>query len=212
MGSVTFIRDRSTTEIVARSLDGNNMFTDYSIFKNGAQNIDCYVGCLASGSFLLKPNIVNIMAPSWLFSKKNGPKTSKYQKPQQSLVWGHWLLQCDSWIFWILYGEVWVIHMWKWVSNVFSKKELISAKRSSADWTNRKHIGWSWGFSFWTSWTLYSFIVRSLYKILLNAVWEMLNFLRTMTCSCWGLSNERSRWNVHILFCPITNQFKELAS
>ena len=29
---------------------------DYSIFENGAQQIDCYVGCVASGPVLLKPN------------------------------------------------------------------------------------------------------------------------------------------------------------
>ena len=34
---------------------------NYSIFENGAQKIDCYVGCVASGSVLLKPNVVHVI-------------------------------------------------------------------------------------------------------------------------------------------------------
>ena len=33
----------------------------YSIFENGAQKIDCYVGCVASCPILLKPNVVHII-------------------------------------------------------------------------------------------------------------------------------------------------------
>ena len=34
---------------------------DYSIFENGAQTIDCYVGCVESGPALLKPNVVHVI-------------------------------------------------------------------------------------------------------------------------------------------------------
>ena len=34
---------------------------DYSIFENGAQKIDCYVGCVATGPVLLKPNVVHVI-------------------------------------------------------------------------------------------------------------------------------------------------------
>ena len=34
---------------------------DYLISENGAQKIDCYVGCMESGPVLLKPNVVHVM-------------------------------------------------------------------------------------------------------------------------------------------------------
>ena len=34
---------------------------DYSIFENGVQKIDCYVGCVASGPVRLKPNVVHVI-------------------------------------------------------------------------------------------------------------------------------------------------------
>ena len=34
---------------------------DYSIYENGVQNIDCYVGCVTSGPVLLKPNVVHVI-------------------------------------------------------------------------------------------------------------------------------------------------------
>ena len=49
--------------------------------------------------------------------------------------------------------------------------------RSQAPLVKRKHIGWSIGFNYWTNWTLYGIIPRSLYKIHLNDVSEMFN--------CW---------------------------
>ena len=33
----------------------------YSIFENGEQKIDCYVGCVASGPVLLEPNVVHVI-------------------------------------------------------------------------------------------------------------------------------------------------------
>ena len=34
---------------------------DYSIFENGAQKMDCYVGCVASGFVLFKPTVVHVI-------------------------------------------------------------------------------------------------------------------------------------------------------
>ena len=34
---------------------------DYSIFENGVQKSDCYLGCVASGPVLLKPNVVRVI-------------------------------------------------------------------------------------------------------------------------------------------------------
>ena len=34
---------------------------DNSMFENGAQKIDCYFGCVASGPVLLKPNVVHVV-------------------------------------------------------------------------------------------------------------------------------------------------------
>ena len=34
---------------------------DYSIFKNGAQKIDCYVGSVSSGPALLKSNVIHVV-------------------------------------------------------------------------------------------------------------------------------------------------------
>ena len=31
------------------------------VFENGAQKMDCYVGCVASGPVLLKPNVVHVI-------------------------------------------------------------------------------------------------------------------------------------------------------
>ena len=45
---------------------------DYSIFENGTQKIDCYIGCVARGPVLMKPNVVHVILFT-LLSKKNGP-------------------------------------------------------------------------------------------------------------------------------------------
>ena len=34
---------------------------DFSIFENGAQIIDCYVGCVESGPVVLKPNVIHVI-------------------------------------------------------------------------------------------------------------------------------------------------------
>ena len=42
---------------------------DYSIFKNGAQKIDCYVSHVASGPALSKPNVVHVILFNFLKQK-----------------------------------------------------------------------------------------------------------------------------------------------
>ena len=66
MVSVTLILKGSSQKIVQRiqitaprrSID-IRISADYLIFENGVQKIDCYVGCVASGPVLLKPNVVH---------------------------------------------------------------------------------------------------------------------------------------------------------
>ena len=68
MVNATFILDGPPQNIVqlcqitapSRSID-IRISADYSIFENGAQKIDCYVGCVASGPVLLKPNVVHVI-------------------------------------------------------------------------------------------------------------------------------------------------------
>ena len=37
------------------------IFADYLIFENGAQKIDCYIGCVASDPVLLKRNVDHVI-------------------------------------------------------------------------------------------------------------------------------------------------------
>ena len=68
MVNVTFILDGPLQNVVQlaqitaprRPID-IRISADYSIFKNGAQKISCYVGCVASGPVLLKPNVVHVI-------------------------------------------------------------------------------------------------------------------------------------------------------
>ena len=68
MVSVTLILNGSPQNIVRRDkitaprrpID-IRISADYSIFENGAQKIDCYVGCVASDPILLKPNVVHVI-------------------------------------------------------------------------------------------------------------------------------------------------------
>ena len=68
MVSVTLILNGSSRKIVQwgqitalkRPID-IRISADYSIFENGAQKIDCYVGCVASGPVLLKSNVVHVI-------------------------------------------------------------------------------------------------------------------------------------------------------
>ena len=68
MVSVTLILNGSPQQIVQRGLITASRWpidirisADYSIFENGAQKIDGYVGCVASGPVLLKLNVVHII-------------------------------------------------------------------------------------------------------------------------------------------------------
>ena len=64
-----------------------------------------------------------------------------------------------------------------WKDDFFLPKSASSVSRSQAHLAKRKCIGWSIGFNYWTNWTLYGVIPRSLCQIRLNDVFEMLN--------CW---------------------------
>ena len=68
MVSITFILNGSPQKIVQRSqiralrrTTDIRIAADYSIFESGAQKIDCYVGCAASGPSLLEPNVVHVI-------------------------------------------------------------------------------------------------------------------------------------------------------
>ena len=72
MVSLTLILNGSPQKIVQRGQItaprrpiGIRISADYSIFENGAQKIDCYVGCVASGPVLLKQNVVHVDV--WIF-------------------------------------------------------------------------------------------------------------------------------------------------
>ena len=76
MVSVTIILNNSPQKIVQRGQItaprrriNIRISVDYSIFENGAQKIACYVGCVASGPVLLKPNVVHVIL--FNFWKKN---------------------------------------------------------------------------------------------------------------------------------------------
>ena len=68
MVSVTLILNGSPQKIVQRGqitvprwpIDVR-FSADHSIFENGAQKINCYVGCMASGLVLLKPNVDHVI-------------------------------------------------------------------------------------------------------------------------------------------------------
>ena len=68
MVSATLILDGFPQSIVQRGLITTprrpidmRISADYSVFENGAQKIDCYVDCVASGPVLLKPNVVHVI-------------------------------------------------------------------------------------------------------------------------------------------------------
>ena len=68
MVSVKLILNGSSQKIVQRRqitaprrLISIRILTNYWIFENGPQKIDFYVGCVASGPVLLKPNVVHII-------------------------------------------------------------------------------------------------------------------------------------------------------
>ena len=57
--------------IAARRPIDIRISADYLIFENGAQKIDCYIGCVANGSILLKPNVVHVTLFNFLKKKFN---------------------------------------------------------------------------------------------------------------------------------------------
>ena len=81
---------------------------DYSNYENGAQKIDCYVGCVASRAVLLKPNVDHIIlfnfwkrklveqgtatlatgchGNSLLTFEKNSPMMPPFQNPHQTVT------------------------------------------------------------------------------------------------------------------------------
>ena len=130
MVSVTLILDGSPQKIVQegqitalrRPID-NRISADNLIFKNGAQKIDRYVGCVTSGPVLLKPNVVYVILFNFwkqkfvehvtvtlaidrndgsllIFEEKypNDATVPKSASNSHSL-WVHWLLSDDVWIF-----------------------------------------------------------------------------------------------------------------
>ena len=97
MLSITLILNGSPQKIVQRGqitaprrpID-IRISADYSIFKNGAQKTDCYVGCVASGPVLLKPNIFHVILFNFckqtFLEYKNGPMMPSYQNPHQTVT------------------------------------------------------------------------------------------------------------------------------
>ena len=76
MVSVTLIHNDSPPKIVQRGQITSprrpidiRILAHYTIFENNAQKIDCYVGCVASGPVLLKPNVVYLIL--LIFGNKN---------------------------------------------------------------------------------------------------------------------------------------------
>ena len=131
MVSVTLILNGSPQKIVQwgqitaqrRPID-IRISADYSIFENGSQKIDCYVGCVASGPVLLKPNVVHVIlfnfwkqkfvehstamvaidrnGGSLLIFEEKWPNDATVPKPapnSHSLCVDR-LLNDDVWIFW----------------------------------------------------------------------------------------------------------------
>ena len=130
MVNVTLILNGSPQNIVQRgqitapwqSID-IRISADYSIFENGAQKIDCYVGCVASGPVLLKPNVVHVIlfnfwkqkfvehctvmlaidrnGGSLLIFEEKWPNDATVPKsaPNSHSLWVHRLLTDDFWIF-----------------------------------------------------------------------------------------------------------------
>ena len=95
MVSVTLILNSCPRKIVQRgqitaprrSTD-ISISADYSIFENGAQKIGCYVGCVASGPVLLKPNVIHVIIFNFWNKKfvEHGTLTLAIDRNARSLV------------------------------------------------------------------------------------------------------------------------------
>ena len=130
MVSVTLILNGSPQKIVQRGQITTprrpidiRIPADYSIFENGAQKIDCYVGHLSSGPVLLKPNVVHVILFNFWKQKfvehgtvtlaidRNGgflllfeekwpnDATVPQSAPNSHSLWVHRILNDDVWIF-----------------------------------------------------------------------------------------------------------------
>ena len=108
---------------VARRPIDIRISADHSIFENGTQKIDCYVGCVASGPVLLKPNVVHVTLFNFWIQKfvehgtvtlaidRNGgflliveekwPNDANVSKSalNSHSLWVHRFLNDDIWIF-----------------------------------------------------------------------------------------------------------------
>ena len=131
MVSITLILNGSPQKIVQRRQNtaprwplDMKISADYSIFENGAQNIDCYVGCVASSPVLLKPNVVPVIlfnfwkqkfvehgtvtlaigpnGGSLLVFAEKWPNDATVPKsaPNSHSLWVHRLLNDEVWNFW----------------------------------------------------------------------------------------------------------------
>ena len=102
----------------------------YSIFENGAKQIDCYVGFLASGHVLLKSNVVHVILFNFwkhkfvehgtvtlaidrnggfliIFEEKwSNDATIPKSAPNSHSLCVHRLLNDDVWIFWAPIGQL----------------------------------------------------------------------------------------------------------
>ena len=130
MVSVTLVLNGSSQKIVQqgeitaprRPID-IRISADYSILENGAQKIDCYVGCVASGPVLLRPNVVHVILFNFweqrfveygtitLAINRNGGSLLIFEEkwsndatvtksaPNSHSLWVHRLLNDNDWIF-----------------------------------------------------------------------------------------------------------------
>ena len=111
---------------------------DYSIFVNGAQKIDCYVGCVSSGPVLLKTNIVHVIL--FNFSKQ------KFVE--------HRLINNDVWIFWVPNATILLIDLLSKQSKIYWKTVLI-------EWgTVRPAVAVIWMMCFTLKWNGSIFLIK----------------------------------------------------
>ena len=142
MVSVTLILNGSPQKIVQRGqitaprrpID-IGILSDYSIFENGAQKIDCYFGCEVSGPVPLKLNVVYVIlfnfwkqkfvehgtvtfaidrnGGSLLIFEEKWPNDATVQKSALNChsLWVHRLFNDDVWIFWALNVTILLIYL-----------------------------------------------------------------------------------------------------
>ena len=108
---------------------------DYSIFENGAQKVNCNVGCVANGPVLLKPNVVYVILFNFWKQKfvghgtatlaidRNGGSLLIFEEkwpndvtvtksaPNSHSLWVHRLFSDDVWIFWVPNATILLINI-----------------------------------------------------------------------------------------------------